>query len=477
VDISAHCSLVSGGFAGVYLGNGTACGPIACDAATGACCWSLDPFSSVTCSVELSSRCTQTFAQGGLSGAYAGNQVACAAGGVCPAGVTGVGGCCFNATQTTDIACAVTVSSHCTSTYSASGLQGKYLGDGVTCSASTCRPSLFGTGASLGACCFTDPDNPGSGPLCVITYIYNCSNYPNGSNDSNSSPFNIGLGGNFYTNTCCGPSSTPPISGCSTTANCAASEGACIHAPYNATTDAICTIQVRGNRCTRQYNAGGLFGTYVAGVTSCSPAILAANAGACCYTAIGQTCLICTIQPETKCSQVNNGGLAGTFAGLGSVCSPTPGCALAVGACCVFTSCSLTCAADCTSNLGTYHGDGTSCSPGDPCTPSGVCCRGATCTTGVASGAACTASLNGDALAGATFSSTPACNIGGSTISPCCYADFNKLNGLSVQDIFDFLNDWFAGSKFAHTGGDGAAGSLTVQNIFDFLNAWFGGGC
>ncbi len=104
---------------------------------------------------------------------------------------------------------------------------------------------------------------------------------------------------------------------------------------------------------------------------------------------------------------------------------------------------------------------------------SGVCCRGATCSTTV-SQASCTAS----GMAGASF--VPAssnCNAGGSTIAPCCYADYNKVNSITVQDIFDYLNDWFAGSNFAIVAGNGASGSLTVQAIFDYLNAWFAGGC
>ncbi len=53
-----------------------------------------------------------------------------------------------------------------------------------------------------------------------------------------------------------------------------------------------------------------------------------------------------------------------------------------------------------------------------------------------------------------------------------CAADFNSADGLSVQDIFDFLNAWFAADPRADFNGvDG----LTVQDIFDFLNAWFAG--
>jgi hypothetical protein len=53
-----------------------------------------------------------------------------------------------------------------------------------------------------------------------------------------------------------------------------------------------------------------------------------------------------------------------------------------------------------------------------------------------------------------------------------CNADFNADCFLSVQDIFDFLNAWFAGDPAADF--NGTAG-ITVQDIFDFLNGWFAG--
>ncbi len=52
-----------------------------------------------------------------------------------------------------------------------------------------------------------------------------------------------------------------------------------------------------------------------------------------------------------------------------------------------------------------------------------------------------------------------------------CPADFNQNGTLEVQDIFDFLGAWFAGSPSANFNG----GALTVQDIFDFLASWFGG--
>ena len=102
----------------------------------------------------------------------------------------------------------------------------------------------------------------------------------------------------------------------------------------------------------------------------------------------------------------------------------------------------------------------------------GVCCRGATCSTSVPQ-----ANCTGNALAGASFVVAASCNAPGNARTPCCYADYNKVNGLEIQDIFDFINDWLASSPYANVGGTGAPGPLNVQNIFDFLNAWLAGGC
>jgi hypothetical protein len=52
-----------------------------------------------------------------------------------------------------------------------------------------------------------------------------------------------------------------------------------------------------------------------------------------------------------------------------------------------------------------------------------------------------------------------------------CLADFNCSHGLEVQDILDYLSDWFAASPSADFNGNG----LSIQDIFDFLSAWLGG--
>jgi sugar lactone lactonase YvrE len=93
-------------------------------------------------------------------------------------------------------------------------------------------------------------------------------------------------------------------------------------------------------------------------------------------------------------------------------------------------------------------------------TTTGACCAGTHCTVGTQ--AACGGAYQGDSTA---------CGAPGNPTT-CCPANFNQINGLSVQDIFDFLNAWFAGNSqadFNHSGG------LAVQDIFDFLNAWFAG--
>jgi hypothetical protein len=177
-------------------------------------------------------------------------------------------------------------------------------------------------------------------------------------------------------------------------------------------------------------------------------------------------------QPFTACQVTTLSG-CNTVTGFvwtsGGACSPVDACS---GVCCTGTTCVVAGATDCTA-AGTSFIAGGTCSP-NSCAPAGVCCRGATCNSTITSAGACTAS----GAAGAFFATgTGTCNSGPVSNSPCCYANYNKVNGITVQDIFDFLGDWFAGNPFANTGGTGAAGSLNVQNIFDFLSDWFNGGC
>jgi hypothetical protein len=53
-----------------------------------------------------------------------------------------------------------------------------------------------------------------------------------------------------------------------------------------------------------------------------------------------------------------------------------------------------------------------------------------------------------------------------------CRADFNGANGITVQDIFDFLSAWNSNNPTADYNG---VNGITVQDIFDFLTDWNAG--
>lgn len=55
-------------------------------------------------------------------------------------------------------------------------------------------------------------------------------------------------------------------------------------------------------------------------------------------------------------------------------------------------------------------------------------------------------------------------------MTPLCPADFNGIGGVTVQDIFDYLNAYFGGDPLAEFNG---AGGISVQDLFDYLGAYF----
>lgn len=96
-----------------------------------------------------------------------------------------------------------------------------------------------------------------------------------------------------------------------------------------------------------------------------------------------------------------------------------------------------------------------------PLPVTGACCVGGSCHM-VTDAAACPGTYAGD---------RSACDVPGQP-PICCAADFNASGEVSVQDIFDFLQAYFAGDPRADFNG---AGGISVQDIFDFLSAWFVG--
>jgi Lamin Tail Domain len=208
--------------------------------------------------------------------------------------------------------------------------------------------------------------------------------------------------------------------------------------------------------------------------TTTSQGVLTISAGAPGVCCSGDE--VCTVVAD----QADCTALSGTFQGPLSTCGTIIlGCPSPLGACCHLDlitqepTCLTTERQFCVQVLlGTFRINEV-CLP-DPClTPaSGRCCVGARCVLNVADAAACLALADANSSGVFTAGATD-CNAGGSLITPCCFADYNKVGGLTVGDIFDFLNAWFANSVNADVNGSG----LTVNDIFDFLNAWFAGGC
>ncbi|MBY0310645.1 MAG: lamin tail domain-containing protein [Phycisphaerales bacterium] len=175
----------------------------------------------------------------------------------------------------------------------------------------------------------------------------------------------------------------------------------------------------------------------------------------------------CTSGP---CAITTQAACTGTYQGNNTTCASNP-CPVPTGACCNGTSCSIQTAAFCGTVGGTYQGDNSTCA-GNPCgAPTGVCCRGSTCNASIAQASCVTSGTQ----YGAAFSTLGA-TCGTGTTTPCCYADYDKTGGIQTNDIFAYLNDWFASSTFADFGGDGTA-TPDTNDIFSFLNAWFAGGC
>jgi hypothetical protein len=340
---------------------------------------------------------------------------------------------------------------------------GYYLGDSVVCAGINCglgaccnAQGACGQVASAAACnnaggafmgfgvaCIPNPCAQPTGACCTAA---GCSRV--------TAAFCAALGGHYAgDNVACGAVNCDTGACCLPNGNCnqvnvaqdCVQQGGtfqglgvpCVPVPCAPVTGACCTA---AGACS-QTTAGQCGGTFLGVGVACSAT---ACKGACCTTGG------CVIQAQTACT--------GAFQGFNTACTPDPCPAQTGGACCLPAG-GCTGAANAGACNGTYMGDGTSCNP-DPC--DGVCCAGAVCAN-LAPGAC-------NLLPNSIFVFT-ALNCSPSATVPCCRADYNHTGGLSVQDIFDFLNGWFAGSPLADING----GGLAVQDIFDFLNAWFAG--
>ncbi len=164
--------------------------------------------------------------------------------------------------------------------------------------------------------------------------------------------------------------------------------------------------------------------------------------GACCSVTTG----LCTTMVQATCSDW----------WYAAVCQPNP----CPGACCSAASGACTVLSQTSCPSGSTYTSTASCSPNTCPQPTGACCTVTICSITASDG--CIGAFQGVGVA---------CSPPGNPIV-CCPANFNQADGLTVADIFDFLNAWFAGvpaTDFNHNG------QLEVSDIFNFLNAWFAG--
>lgn len=213
-----------------------------------------------------------------------------------------------------------------------------------------------------------------------------------------------------------------------------------------------------GNACAAGVASGTcatLGGSFMGGGSTCGPSN-SCPIGACCLA--DGSCFAGTSQQ--LCTQQG-----GTFQGLGSLCQNVA-CPQPVGACCTSAgSCVEINEATCTLFSGTWNGALSTCAQVE-CAAGGVCCKGTTCAT----------STQGQCTGNFTLFVGSAGVCGAGSTSPCCKADFNKASGITVQDIFDYLNAWFSADPIADVIGNGA-GAPGIDSLFEFLNLWFAQGC
>lgn len=226
----------------------------------------------------------------------------------------------------------------------------------------------------------------------------------------------------------CAPSPCPPPP----MGACCAPDGACSETLESA--------------CVTSWTSGG--------VCTPSPCVVPPPQGSCCAA-------------DGTCTETTESACAGEWA-VDGVCVPSP-CAVppVLGACCAPDhTCTHVVQTECVS--GAWTSGATCAAPGcEPPPPiMGACCRGSTCV--VVSSVECAGTMS-------RFNGVDvACNNAGTMTTPCCLANFNQVDGVSVQDVFDFLAAWFAADPRADLRGNGN-GPPGVQSIFDFLAAWFAG--
>ena len=278
-------------------------------------------------------------------------------------------------------------------------------------------------------------------------------------------------------NALCKPTRDPLIGATWTSLGCAAQFGACCD------TNGACTLTTQAD-CA---------GTWDGAFAACQPGACPEPTGACCF---GTNCS--TGITETTCGDLSGVWLgANTTCAAGSTC-PTGACCLTSGSCVAGVT-----AIACSQAGGTFRGVGTTCASPCPqptgacCTPSGSCAvvnlqtcgfaggtwsgAGTTCQTTVCGSGACctgtTCTITAATSCGGTYLGTnTTCQGSPTNHITCCPANFDLLDNVTADDIFAFLDAWFAQS--GQTGPSLSADFdrstvVTADDIFSFLDAWF----
>lgn len=414
----------------------------------------------------------------------------------CSPPVSATGACCAAATG----GCTAVSQATCV------GISGNsYQGDGTVCLPNPCpQPTgaccAAGTGACMpqtsAACASAGNTYQGNATVCSPNScpqpLGACCAVSGVCTQTTSGGCAVGYQGN---SSACSPNPCPQPSGtcCTATGGCtvvvqaACADvwtigGACSPNPCPQPTgtccvaDGSCTTTTQGN-CAATWTIGA----------SCAPVNPCPQPSGSCCVASG------------ACSESVQASCAGAWA-IGNVCSPNP-CPQppAQGTCCdVSGGCTFVAQSAC----GAAWTIGGTCSP-NPCVPVtvevqvtrsgsghgavtsipvGIDC-GVTCSFAFVSGTgvALVATPNADSVflgwSGGPCTGTGTCSFTASSAASIdaafrCKPDINGVNGTNVQDIFDFLAVWFAGSPEGDFDG---TGGIAVSDIFAFLAAWFTG--
>jgi len=482
---------VQTGCPGTFLGTGTVCSPNPCGPVTGACC-----IGGGACSIRLPTACT---------GVFQGPGTVCGPN-PCPAMAAR---CCFPNGN-----CQVLLQGDCAATTGTVFVAGQ-----MTCTmpspcvqpiAKCCRPDGTCTVITLAACALANgiyqetSSTCAVGPACATPR--RCC-LPSGGCALLTQAGCTAVSG-VYTDaqtTCGTPSPCPQFS-----FRCCLPNGACVLNSINECSAVGGTHQAGNTSCTpvcpqpqarcclpdltcrRVTNAEctTLNGVFSVGISNCStgndrcmPVLIS-----CCLpsaecrsltsadcTTQGGTANATSCAPVNPCSVPTPGcclpdGMCRTIAASacsaaggtpsgGTACTPNP-CPQPLGACCGLVTCTQQLLADC-SGAGFTWAANTPCPPGS-CREAGACCTGTQCAFVTPTACISPALFQGP---GTTCGTAP-------NPTTCCPANVNLADGVTVQDIFDYLPLFLAADPRAEF--DGTPG-IAVGDLFAFLRAWFNG--